>query len=71
VGCPKTASSSSGSDRVALIDLIEATGLGERSGWDDYRTGSMPCSDSWSGVTCSAGAVTYVSTGCIVCESRR
>jgi hypothetical protein len=71
VGCPKTASNNSGSDRVALIQFLEATGLSGWTGWDDYRNGSLPCSDSWFGITCSAGAVTYVSTDCIPCDSCR
>jgi hypothetical protein len=42
--------------RAALVDLYIATngsGWSDRTGWQNYSSGSDPCDDAWSGVMCS------------------
>lgn len=42
--------------RAVLVDLYVATngsGWSLNTGWVDYGSGSDPCDDSWTGVTCS------------------
>jgi hypothetical protein len=48
--------------RAALIDLYLATngsGWTDKAGWQNYTSGSDPCDNIWSGVSCSGtvGAV--------------
>jgi hypothetical protein len=44
--------------RAALVELYIATNgstwsSGGNSGWQNHSTGSDPCDNSWSGVSCS------------------
>ncbi len=41
--------------RAALVELYIATngsGWTDRTGWQNYSSGSDPCDDSWSGLVC-------------------
>jgi hypothetical protein len=43
--------------RAVLVELYLATnGTIGTTGWQNHTTGSDPCDDSWSGVTCSGSA---------------
>jgi hypothetical protein len=46
--------------RAALVELYIATSgstwSSGKTGWQDYATGSDPCDNSWSGVTCSGSS---------------
>ncbi len=43
--------------RAALVELYIATNGSSwtvgRAGWQNYLTGSDPCDNSWTGVTCT------------------
>ncbi len=50
------AASTDPDQRATLVDLYIATngsGWSDKKGWEDHATGSDPCDDSWSGVTCN------------------
>jgi hypothetical protein len=45
--------------RAVLVDLYIATNgstWSTKTGWQDHTTGSDPCDNSWSGVTCSGNS---------------
>jgi hypothetical protein len=45
--------------RAALVELYIATNgstWGDKNGWQNHATGSDPCDNSWSGVTCSGSS---------------
>jgi hypothetical protein len=55
VGAPTAAN-----QRAALVELYVTTGgnsWSDKSGWQNYASGSDPCDDNWSGVLC-AGVTT-------------
>jgi hypothetical protein len=45
--------------RAALVELYIATNgstWSDKTGWQNYSTGSDPCDNRWSGVTCSGSS---------------
>jgi hypothetical protein len=65
------AASTDPDQRAALVELYITTngsGWSDKKGWEGHATGSDPCDNAWSGVTCNgqpgASNRTMYVTGC-------